>query len=124
MVKEQSQPSQGEIRTAIMLFQGPVLLLRAFKQSGPTRLRSVSSHEFETAVNVLTTNDDKGTAVSLTIPRQRKCLIFVKKNPNEMVFQNEDNERRYHQRYNEPIHCAISEGMRTQLRQLGHLANE
>ena len=108
-----------------MLFQGPVLSLRAFKQSGPTRLRSVSSGEFETAVNVLTTNDDKGTAVSLTIPRQRKkCLIFVKKNPDDMVFQNEDDERRYHQRYNEPIHRAISEGMRTQLRQLGHLANE
>ena len=108
-----------------MLFQGPVLSLRAFKQSGPTRLRSVSSDEFETAVNVLSTNDDKGTAVSLTIPRRRKkCLIFVKKNPDDMVFQNEDDEWRYHQRYNKPIHRAISEGMRTQLRQLGHLANE
>ena len=47
MDKPYEQPTTSEISTSILNFQGPILTMRAFTQTGPRKLRKVALEEFK-----------------------------------------------------------------------------
>ena len=60
MDEEKPQPTQLAVKTACILFAGPVLTFRAFKQSASRSLRGIAEAEFRDAiVNLETTGMGK-----------------------------------------------------------------
>ena len=47
MDKPYEKPAISEIGTSILNFQGPILAMRAFTQTGPRKLRKVAVEEFK-----------------------------------------------------------------------------
>ena len=53
MDETKTQPTLLAIKTACLVFGGPLVTFRAFKQSGPRALRGIANSEFMNAINSL-----------------------------------------------------------------------
>ena len=103
-----------------MMFPGPVLSARAFKQSGPSQLRSLSANEYTIAVNCVA-NEGKGTPDAIQIPRQRSAAILFVEESTESITLRDDDIAMYIHKYDLPMHKAISQIMQQQLCRQGLL---
>ena len=84
--EEKEQPTTFAIKTACVLFPGPVFTFRAFKQSAPRSLRAIAEAEFREAITILE-NSGFGKVCSLRIPRTANPVtVFVKKDPDSITW--------------------------------------
>ena len=80
-----AQPSALSIKTACVLFAGPVVTFRSFKQGAPRSLRGIADTEFTAAIEDLQ-NSSWGTVRRLRIPRTaNQVKVFVKQEPEYCV---------------------------------------
>ena len=116
MEEQRYQPTVGELKLACLLFPGPCLNFRAFRQSGPRRLRSVADTEFKAAVKELC-DEGLGTLNSIRVPRAQKAVtIFSKKKPSDPTLEpwtcDMCRKDQYVEKYHNTCHKAITPPMR------------
>ena len=80
MDEAKGQPTAIIIKTTCLLFAGPLLMYRAFKQSGPHSLCGITNSEFSIAINDL---EESGLGMARSV-----CVCFYS-NP-VTVFVKED----------------------------------
>jgi len=74
------QPLATDIKTALMLFLGPLVMYKALKKYGARAMRSVARPEFETCAANLIQNGDY---VKVRVPRSAKRVgVLVKRMPS------------------------------------------
>lgn len=76
---EKKQPSLDDIKVGVLMFPGPVVTKRSFKQSAPRNIRGITESEFLTILETLGKNG-YGTLMKLrSTPNARsEILVFVK----------------------------------------------
>ena len=116
MEDQQFQRTLAELKVACALFPGPCLNYRAFRQSGPRRLRSVADAEFRTAIKELS-DEGLGTLHTIRVARaQNSATIFCKKNPSDPTLDpwpsNICRKEQYVEKFNKTCHKAITSAMR------------
>ncbi len=126
MEEHKFQPTIGELKLACLLFPGPCLSYRAFKQSAPRRLRSIADPEFRTAVKELS-DEGFGSVQTMRIARARyPAAIFCKKKPTDPSLDpwtyDICSKEQYMEKFNHTCHKAITAPMREFLTSHGFLA--
>lgn len=120
--EEKEQPTTFPIKTACVLFPGPVFTFRAFKQSAPRSLRAIAEAEFREAITILE-DSGFGKVCSLRIPRTANPVtVFVKKDPDSITWPyNLCTQAEFRQRYHLPPHRGITHAIKTQLESKGYV---
>ena len=78
--REKAQPLACDIKTAFVLFPGPLVTYQAFKKYGSRAMRSVAHPEFETCV---ANSTQYGDYVKVRVPQSAKQVgMLVKKTPS------------------------------------------
>ncbi|XP_028417075.1 uncharacterized protein LOC114541335 [Dendronephthya gigantea] len=122
--KETPQPQQDEINVAILQIAGPIVPFRAFKQSGPRKLRSVTVEEFKHSAF---TCSNYGKLVSVRVPRQPKpSNIFFKKNPTTITTQWTSliSEETYTEKFRFHLHSSVGPGLKRSLVNAGQVNDD
>ena len=111
-----------DIKTGILNLSGPVVTLRALKQSARI-LRTVTEDEFKKAAENLSVF---GKLVTVRLPRQPKdSVIFLKKSSKEVVWPETDvfiSRESFSSRFALPIHSAIGANLKNALVDGKHVA--
>ena len=108
------QPTTADVKTAILLFPGPVVTYRAFRQCAPRFVRASTIQEYQDAVQQL--KPLLGTLLSLRVARSSKPTnVFVKGNRNAFptwpcVHLCQAND--YAVKFNLPVHRSISKNIK------------
>ena len=75
------QPTTADVKTVILLFSGPVVTYRAFRQCAPRFVRGSTKQEYEAAVEQL--KPQLGSVMSVRVARIAQAIkVFVKRQPN------------------------------------------
>lgn len=122
MDEEKPQPTQLAVKTACILFAGPVFTFRAFKQSASRSLRGIAEAEFRDAiVNLETTG--MGKIRSFRIPRTANPVtVFVKTVPDNITWPcNLCSQSEYRQRYHLPTHRSVTPTIKRELESKGYV---
>ena len=111
------QPTLDEIMIGVLMFPGPVVTKRSFKQSAGRKIRGIVDSEFVMALERLET-DGCGVIKKLraSVNAKREIVVFVKLEelPEEITLVSRDE---YRKKFQLPIHKAISEATKTQLQE-------
>lgn len=78
------QPTLMAIKSARVLFGGPVVTFWAFKQSGPHALREIANSEFVTAIKSL---EESGVGKVCTVQvwyASNPVTVFIKEEPHKV----------------------------------------
>lgn len=111
-----AQPSALSIKTACVLFAGPVVTFRSFKQGAPRSLRGIADTEFTAAIEDLQ-NSSWGTVRRLRIPRTaNQVKVFVKQEPDDIVWPKQlCSQDEYKLKYQQPSPKSISPAIKRAL---------
>ncbi|XP_028412447.1 uncharacterized protein LOC114535274 [Dendronephthya gigantea] len=108
------QPTVADIKTAILLFPGPVVTYRAFRQSTPRFLRASTKEEYSNAVEQLKPNF--GSVIAARVARRPQVIkAFVKRRPNTFATwpcSDLCNANEYASKFALPIHKAITSNIK------------
>ena len=112
MDEEKGQPTSMAIKTACLLFGGPLLTYRAFKQSGLRCLRGIANTEFRNAIQAL---KESGLGKVHTVQVRyvsNPVTVFSKEDPEKIQWPFElcsqtEYRSRFHQQVNKSITTAI-----------------
>lgn len=109
MDETKDQPTAVLIKTACLLFAGPLLTYRAFKQSGPRGVRGIVNSEFSDAINDLQ-ESGLGKVRSVRVRfSSNPVTVFVKEDPDKVPWPTDYcNQTEYRSRYNQPTNKSIS----------------
>ena len=109
MDETKGQPTVMVIKTACLLFAGPLQTHRAFKQSGPHGLRGIASSEFSDAINDLEISG-QGKVRSVRVRfSSNPVTVFVKEDADKAPWPTDYcNQTEYRSRYNQPANNSIS----------------
>ncbi len=117
VVPEKMQPTLEEIMIGVLMFPGPVVTKRSFKQSAGRKIRGIVDSEFLTALERLE-KDGCGVIKKLraSVNARRETVVFVKLEelPGEIALVSRDE---YRKKFQLPIHKAISEATKIQLQE-------
>ena len=102
MDETKDQPTAVLIKTACLLFAGPLLTYRAFKQSGPRGVRGIVNSEFSDAINDLQ-ESGLGKVRSVRVRfSSNPVTVFVKEDPDKVPWPTDYcNQTEYRSRYNQ-----------------------
>ena len=110
-MQPRSQPCIGDVKTAIILFPGPVVTHRGFRQSAPRFVRSSTVDEFNAAVDQLTPQFGSllyarvaGSANQTRVFVKRCPHIIAAKCPTRTLCQLHE----YTTKYNLPVHKSVA----------------
>ena len=78
--RKKGQPSNLEIKEAVLLLQGPIVTKRSFKQSAPRRVRGIADVEFEQCLNDLE-QQMFGKVAKAHVSRSQNTIVFIKLHP-------------------------------------------
>ena len=120
---ERAQPTTLAIKAACLLFAGPVLTYRCFKQGASRPLRGIAEAEFTNAITALRTSNF-GRVVSVRVPRTPRLMVaLVKHKPDDIQWPSSlCEEQEYRQRYNIPTHRSVTPAIRRALERDGHVS--
>ena len=108
------QPTLDDIMIGVLMFPGPIVTKRSFKQSAGRKIRGVVDSEFITALE----KDGCGVIKKLraSVNARRETVVFLKLEdlPEKVTLVSPDE---YRKKFQLPIHKAISEATKTQLRE-------
>lgn len=79
-----TQPTLMAIKSACLVFGGPVVTFRAFKQSGPRALRGIANSEF---MNVINSLEESGLGKVRTVQVRyvsNPITVFIKEEPDKV----------------------------------------
>ncbi len=97
MVPEKMQPTLEEIMIGVLMFPGPVVTKRSFKQSAGRKIRGIVDSEFLTALERLE-KDGCGVIKKLraSVNARRETVVFVKLEelPGEIALVSRDEYRK------------------------------
>ncbi len=97
MVPEKIQPTLEEIMIGVLMFPGPVVTKRSFKQSAGRKIRGIVDSEFLTALERLE-KDGCGVIKKLraSVNARRETVVFVKLEelPGEIALVSRDEYRK------------------------------
>ena len=80
MSQVHEQPTQEDIEKGILLFSGPIVPVRGFKQTGSRKLRKITDNEFKTAATNM--NNTFGKYIEIRVPRSvKKQGAFITAKP-------------------------------------------
>ena len=124
MDKPYEQPTTSEISTSILNFQGPVLSMRAFMQTGPRKHRNVALEEFKQGCKEI--NAHFGKTLDIRVPRStKKQIIFIKKDPDAIDWKNIDpsliTKEQYTSKLKMQCHSSVGNGIKEFLIKEGHV---
>ena len=113
---EKPQPSMSSVKAACILFPGPVLTFRAFKQSATRSMRGIADAEFQEAISLLEIAG-MGNTYRIRVPRTPNLVtVFVKKNPDKINWPSDlCSQSEYRQRYNLSAHRSITTAIKREL---------
>ena len=122
MDDEKPQPTQLAVKTACILFSGPVFTFRAFKQSASRSLRGIAEAEFRDAI-VSLESTGMGKIRSFRIPRTANAVtVFVKNEPDNITWpSNLYSQTEYRQRYQLPTHRSVTPAIKRELESKGYV---
>ena len=108
------QPTTDDMKSAILLFPGPVVTFRAFRQCAPHFVRGSTKNEFHDALEQL--KPDFGSVLSARVARSTQpTKVFVKRQlnmfatwPSVNLCQLND----YNSKYNLPLHKSITNNIK------------
>ena len=120
----------SDFKAAILSTPGPIVTVLSLQNNGPPSVRQISRIQFEAAIQGLQIADF-GYVVPLTI-KHNAVLVFVKKSPQEIqeVWKERAEDmglcslQRYQELYNLPAPLDISEQVKSQLIEQGHVTIE
>ena len=108
------QPTVIDLKTAILLFPGPVVTFRAFRQCAPRFVRGSTKNEIHDAVEQL--NPDLGSVLSSRAARSAQSTkVFLKRQPNMSATWSSINLcqlQEYNSKYNLPLHKSVTKNMK------------
>lgn len=84
MDETKTQPELMAIKSACLLFGGPLVTFRAFKQSGPRALRGIANSEF---MNVINSLEESGLGKVRTVQVRyvsNPITVFIKEEPDKV----------------------------------------
>ena len=84
MDEVKGQPTSMAMKTACLLFGGPLLTYKAFKQSGPRGLREIASTKFSDAIQAL---EPPGLGKVRTVRVRyvsNPVTVFIKEDPEKI----------------------------------------
>ena len=117
VIPEKMQPTLDEIMIGVLMFPGPVVTKRCFKQSAVRKIRGIVDSEFVAALEQLE-KDGCGVIKKLraSASARREIMVFVKLEelPEEITLVCRDE---YRKKFQLPIHKGISEATKAQLRE-------
>ena len=127
MDPELYQPTKEEVKRAILHFNGSLVTLRSFKQTGPGKLRKIADQEFKVAKNEM--HEAFGKHLEIRVPRSvKKQIIFIKKSPNYIGWENVDpaliTREEYDVRFKVACHSSVGNGLKEYLIREGHVSDE
>ena len=119
---EKPQPTALAVKTACILFSGPVFTFRAFKQSATRKLRGIAEAEFRDAI-VSLENSGMGQIFSFRIPRTTNPVtVFVKNNPDSITWPCDlCSQTEFRQRYQLPTHRSVTPAIKRGLGSRGYV---
>ena len=116
------QPLATDIKTAIVLFPGPLVTYQAFKKYGARAMRSVARPEFETCAANLA---QYGDYVKVRVPRSAKQVgVLVKKMPSTWPSQALCTEEEFEDKKNQPLNVLITRNILQALNSAGHYTED
>ena len=81
--KERRQATPEEVKTAILLFSGPLVTFRAFQKFAPRLVRNHTKEEFAPIISLM---DIYGKVVSIRIALwAQKVDVFIKKDTSDIA---------------------------------------
>ena len=108
------QPTTDDVKLAILLFPGPVVTFRAFRQCAPRFVRGSTKNEFHDALEQL--KPDFGSVLSARVARSTQpTKVFVKRQPNMFATWPSVNLCQlndYNSKYNLPLHKSITKNIK------------
>ena len=122
MDEEKQQPTRLEVKTACILFSGPVVTFRLFKQSASRSLRGIAEPEFRDAI-VSLENTGMGKVRSFRIPRTpNPATVFVKNELDNITWpSNLCSQTEYRQRYQLPTYRSVTPAIKRELESRGYV---
>ena len=112
------QPLATDIKTAIVLFPGPLVTYQAFKKYGARTMRSVARPEFETSAANLT---QYGDYVKVRVPRSAKQVgVLVKRMPSIWPSNALCTEEDFQDKTNAPLNVLITSNILQAVSSAGH----
>ena len=84
MDETKTQPTLLAIKTACLVFGGPLVTFRAFKQSGPRALRGIANSEFMNAINSLEESGLGKVRVVQVRYVSTPVTVFIKEEPDKV----------------------------------------
>ena len=111
-----------DIQRAIALIPGPAVSIRSFQQLAPRHVRNTTQAEILHAMRTL---HELGTMVPVKVPHSREQPIFVKKQLNNINWNDVHNvnDAEFTDKFDLPVNKAISQGVSTYLQQHNYIRN-
>ena len=116
--KEKAQPNASDIKTAIILFPGPLVTYQGFKKYRSRAMRSVTRPEFETCAENLSLY---GSYVKVRVPRSAKQVgVLFKKTPSVWPDDALCSQEDFNEKKNAPANALITANILQALSSAGH----
>ena len=101
MDETKTQPTLLAIKTACLVFGGPLVTFRAFKQSGPRALRGIANSEFMNAINSLEESGLGKVRIVQVRYVSTPVTVFIKEEPDKVNWPSDlCTQTDYQARYN------------------------
>ena len=119
---EVEQPQEVNIKCALLLCLGKVLLYRGYRQATSRDVHNITAAEFKAVGESLHTY---GRVVTMRLRRQSKdSVIFIKNQPAEIQdFVSEFcSFEEYTEKFDCPLHPTVTENVKSALQSNGHVS--
>ena len=116
MDETKTQPTLLAIKTACLVFGGPLVTFRAFKQSGPRALRGIANSEFMNAINSLEESGLGKVRIVQVRYVSTPVTVFIKEEPVKVNWPSDlctqtDYQARYNLTANKCVTPAIKRAL-------------
>lgn len=116
MDETKTQPTLLAIKTACLVFGGPLVTFRAFKQSGPRALRGIANSEFMNAINSLEESGLGKVRIVQVRYVSTPVTVFIKEEPDKVNWPSDlctqtDYQARYNLTANKCVTPAIKRAL-------------
>ena len=116
MDETKTQPTLLAIKTACLVFGGPLVTFRAFKQSGPRALRGIANSEFTNAINSLEESGLGKVRIVQVRYVSTPVTVFIKEEPDKVNWPSDlctqtDYQARYNLTANKCVTPAIKRAL-------------
>ena len=116
MDETKTQPTLLAIKTACLVFGGPLVTFRAFKQSGPRALHGIANSEFMNAINSLEESGLGKVRIVQVRYVSTPVTVFIKEEPDKVNWPSDlctqtDYQARYNLTANKCVTPAIKRAL-------------